>query len=143
MTDAHSSILKQYGSDDLMDRIMGALRASGRDTANPTVEMLNSIDQLHAGGLSSTKSMAELADLTRDMRVLDAGCGIGGSSRYLAHTYGCRIEAIDHSPQCVETAARLNKLCDIEDLISVRQGSVTDLPYEDQSFVSCGARASP
>lgn len=134
MTGARSSIQKQYGSDDLMARIMGALQAAGRDTTRPTVEMLNSIDQLHAGGLNSTKEMAELAGLTRDMNVLDVGCGIGGSSRYLAHTYGCRIEAIDLTPQFVETAARLNKLCGIDDKITVRQGSVTDLPYEDQSF---------
>ena len=113
---------------------MDALQAAGRDTNRPTVEMLNSIDQLHAGGLNSTKKMAELANLTRDMRVLDAGCGVGGSSRYLAHTYGCRIEAIDLTPQCAETAARLNRFCDIHDLITVRQGSVTDLPYKDQSF---------
>jgi SAM-dependent methyltransferase len=134
MPNARLSIQNQYSSDDLMNRIFGALQAAGRDTARPTVEMLNLIDQLHAGGLNSTKTMAELAGLTRDMRVLDAGCGVGGSSRYLAHTYECRIEAIDLAPQCVETAARLNKLCGIDDKISVQQGSVIDLPYEDRSF---------
>jgi SAM-dependent methyltransferase len=134
MTDARSSIQTHYGSGDLIDRIMGALRAAGHDTANPTVEMLNLIDQLHGGGLNSTKAQAELVGVGKDMRVLDAGCGVGGSSRYLGHTYGCRIEAIDLTPQYVETAAWLNKLCGIDDKISVRQGSVTDLPYEDQSF---------
>ncbi len=113
---------------------MRALQEAGHDTANPTVEMLNLIDQLHGGGLDSTKAQAELIGVTKDMRVLDAGCGVGGSSRYLAHTYGCRIEAIDLTPQFVETAARLNKLCGIDGKISVRQGSVTDLPYGDQCF---------
>jgi SAM-dependent methyltransferase len=129
-----SSIQRHYGSDDLVERIMAALKSAGHDTANPTVEMLNLVDQLHGGGLNGTKAQAELVRMTGNMRVLDAGCGVGGSSRYLAHTYGCRIEAIDLTPQYVETATRLNKLCGIDDRISVRQGSVTDLPYEDRSF---------
>ena len=134
MTDPTSSIQTHYGSDDLVDRIMSALEASGHDTANPTVEMLNLIDQLHGGGFNSTKTQAELVGLKGDMQVLDAGCGVGGSSRYLAHTYGCQIEAIDLTLEFVETSVRLNKLCGIDDKITVRQGSVTDLPYEDQSF---------
>jgi Methyltransferase domain len=52
----------------------------------------------------------------------------------LAHTYGCQVEGIDLTPQFVETAARLNKLCGIDSKITVRQGSVTDLPYQDRSF---------
>lgn len=67
-------------------------------------------------------------------RVLDAGCGIGGSSRFLAHTYGCRVEGIDLTPEFVEAAAQLNALCGLGDKISVRTGTVTDLPYEDKSF---------
>ena len=134
MTDITSSILVHYASDDLVDRIMRALAAAGYGTVSPTVEILNLIDQLHGGGLSSTKAQAELAGVAKDMRVLDAGCGVGGSSRYLAHTYGCQVEAIDLTPQFVEAAARLNKLCGIDDKISVRRGSVTDLPYENRSF---------
>ena len=134
MTDATSSIQTHYGSDALFDRIMSALEEAGHDTANPTVEMLNLIDQMHGGGLNSTIAQAELLGIADHMRVLDAGCGVGGSSRYLAHTFGCRIEAIDLTPEFVETAARLNGLCGLDDRISVRQGSVTDLPYEDQGF---------
>ena len=134
MADTTSSIQTHYGSDDLVDGIMSALEEAGHDTANPTVEMLNLVDQLHGGGLNSTKAQAALVSIREGTRVLDAGCGVGGSSRYLAHTYGCQIEAIDLTAEFVETAARLNKLCGVDDKISVRQGSVTDLPYEDQSF---------
>ena len=134
MTDATSSILGHYGAEDLVNRIMRALAAAGYNTAGPTVEMLNLIDQLHGGGLNSTKAQAEMAGVAKDMRILDAGCGVGGSSRYLAHTYGCQVEAIDLTPEYVEAAVRLNELCGLDKKIVVRQGSVTDLPYADQCF---------
>ena len=134
MPHARASIEKHYGFDDLVDRIMAVLKAAGHDTAHLTVEMLNLIDQMHFGGLNSTKRQAEALDLVKGMRVLDAGCGIGGSSRYLAHTYGCRIKAIDLTSQLVEAAARLNELCGMDSMITVRQGSVTALPYDDRSF---------
>jgi SAM-dependent methyltransferase len=134
MPDARASIQKHYSSDDLADRLMAALKSAGHDTENLTVEMLNLVDQMHFGGLNSTKRHAESLGLVKKMRVLDAGCGIGGSSRYLAHTHGCRVQAIDLTPQLVEAAARLNKLCEMNTMITVRQGSVTALPYEDCSF---------
>lgn len=134
MADATASIQAHYGSGDLVGRIMGALKDAGHDTANPTVEMLNLVDQVHGGGLNATKDQAELASIGEHTRVLDAGCGVGGSGRYLAHTYGCRIEGIDLTPEFVETAGHLNKLCGLDHRISVRQGSVTDLPYKGQSF---------
>lgn len=134
MTGTTSSILGHYGAEDLVNRIMRALAAAGYNTASPTVEMLNLVDQLHGGGLNSTKAQAEMIGVVKDMRVLDAGCGVGGSSRYLAHTYGCQVEAIDLTPQYVEAAVRLNELCGLDKKIVVRQGSVTDLPYADQSF---------
>ena len=129
-----SSIQTHYGSENLVDHILSALAAAGHDSSHPTVEMLQLVDQLHGGGLNSTKAQAELVGVTGSMRVLDAGCGIGGSSRYLAHTYGCRIEAIDLTPEFVGTATRLNELCGLDDQINTRQGSVTNLSYDDESF---------
>jgi SAM-dependent methyltransferase len=134
MSQLVSSVQAHYGCKDLVARMMTALAAAGHDVSNPTVNMLNLIDQLHVGGLNSTKTQAELIGITKNMRVLDAGCGVGGSSRYLAHTYGCQVEAIDLTPQYVEAAAQLNKLCGMEDKITVRQGSVTDLPYAERTF---------
>jgi ubiquinone/menaquinone biosynthesis C-methylase UbiE len=133
MSDTAASI-QHYASDDLVGRIMAALAAAGHDVSKPTVEVLSLIDQLHGGGLNSTKAQAALIPIGKETRVLDAGCGIGGGSRYLAQTYGCRVEAIDLTPQFVEAAARLNTLCGMSDRISVREGSVTGLPYPDRSF---------
>ena len=68
MPDARASIEKHYGFDGLADRIMAALEAAGHDTANLTVEMLNLVDQMHFGGLNSTKRQAEALGLVKGMR---------------------------------------------------------------------------
>lgn len=133
MSDTDATI-RHYAADDLVSQILSALSAAGHDVSKPTVEMLFLIDQLHGGGLNSTKAQAALLPLDEDTRVLDAGCGIGGASRYLAHTFGCRVEALDLTPQYVEAATRLNALCGMSERIAVREGSVTDLPYADGSF---------
>jgi SAM-dependent methyltransferase len=134
LTEATSAILRHYGSDNVVGRIMHALAAAGYDVSRLTVEMLNLVDQMHGGGLNATKAQAEWVGVARHMRVLDAGCGIGGSSRYLAATFGCQLDAIDLTPEFVATAMRLNVLCGIDGKITVREGSVTDLPYADGSF---------
>ena len=60
-------------------------------------------------------------------RVLDAGCGTGRMSRYLADR-GCLVEGVDLSPGMVAMAQR-----DHPDLVFA-VGSLTDLPYPDGQF---------
>ncbi|RIV40098.1 class I SAM-dependent methyltransferase [Micromonospora radicis] len=60
-------------------------------------------------------------------RVLDAGCGTGRMSRYLADR-GCRVQGVDLSPGMITMARRANP-----DL-AFAVGSLTDLPYPDHRF---------
>ena len=46
---------------------------------------------------------------TEDSRVLDVGCGIGGPARYLAHSYGCRVDGIDLTAELIETGRMLTE----------------------------------
>ena len=62
-----------------------------------------------------------------DARVLDAGCGAGRISRYLADR-GCDVQGIDLSPGMIAMARR-----DHPDL-PFEVGELTDLPFPDASF---------
>jgi SAM-dependent methyltransferase len=64
---------------------------------------------------------------TGDRRILDAGCGAGRMSRYVADR-GCRVEGVDLSPNMVAMARR-----DHDDLLFT-VGALTDLPYADDEF---------
>jgi sarcosine/dimethylglycine N-methyltransferase len=85
-------------------------------------------------GRIATGQLAELASITAADHVLDAGSGIGGTARFLAGRYGCRVSAIDLTAEYCEVARWLNELTGLDELISVRPGDVTALPFADATF---------
>ncbi|MBA3074909.1 MAG: methyltransferase domain-containing protein [Anaerolineae bacterium] len=67
---------------------------------------------------------------------LDVGCGIGLQSRILAEKVGLggKITSLDLNSEILETAASLTIKANLGSQIDFRQGSFTDLPFEDQKF---------
>ncbi|MDF0600082.1 class I SAM-dependent methyltransferase [Psychromarinibacter sp. C21-152] len=129
-----SGVIDHYTRSGLLDRIDAALAAAGHDPASPTVEALSELDHLHGGGFGTTVVQAELAGIPRGAHVLDAGCGIGGPSRYLASVYDCTVEGVDLTPDYVAVARTLNRRTGLDGRITVTEGSVTDLPQADARF---------
>jgi ubiquinone/menaquinone biosynthesis C-methylase UbiE len=68
------------------------------------------------------------------MRVLDVGCGIGGSARHLAAERGCHVTGIDLTRDYVEVAAALAQRTCLADRVAFHHGSATEMPYEPESF---------
>ncbi len=77
--------------------------------------------------LAMVDAFVEAVTSSAGGRVLDAGCGAGRMSRYLADR-GCLVEGVDLSPGMVAMARR-----DHADL-AFTVGSLTELPYPDSSF---------
>lgn len=65
------------------------------------------LDQFHIRGLLATDELAQLVEPKDSTRVLDAGCGLGGPSRYLAETRGCSVHGVDLTPPYVHLARHL------------------------------------
>ncbi len=79
--------------------------------------------------------LAKLLGLeARTALVLDVGSGIGGPSRFLAHTYACTVVGIDLTPEFCAVARMLAERTGLADRVSYRQGNALDMPFQDESF---------
>jgi sarcosine/dimethylglycine N-methyltransferase len=134
MAERTSDVQAHWTRPGVLARIDAALTELGHDSQNLTPEVLSTIEHLHSGGLATTRDQAARVALTQDSRVLDIGCGIGGPARYLAHTYGCRVDGIDLTPELIETGRVLTKRCGLADRVALRRGNALDPPYGDQTF---------
>jgi SAM-dependent methyltransferase len=134
MTDVEAVVQRYYGDRPVMQRIEDALRAAGVDPERPSHRDLWPFDQLHSRGIVATREHAERAHIQTGMYVLDLGCGLGGASRYLAAECGCRVAAIDLTPNFVEVARILTARCGLADRIEIRQANALALPFEDGTF---------
>ena len=124
----------QYGTGLSRPNIDRALRAAGLDLAHLWPADLGVFEDFHTLGRIATGELAELAAISGQDRVLDAGSGIGGTARFLADRYGCTVTAVDLTNEYCETARWLNGLVGLADRITVRQGDVTALPAVDAGF---------
>ncbi|KNC78676.1 hypothetical protein SARC_08901 [Sphaeroforma arctica JP610] len=99
------------------DRVLNDLRQEtgwSEHASKPlSVDVLNRYDQYHYHGTQAVEEAAQLIDLTCADIVLDAGAGVGGTSRYLAAKYGCKVLAVEFQPDVNETSARLTRACEM------------------------------
>ena len=79
-------------------------------------------------------SMQNVRVLSRACMCLISVAASGGASRYLAAERGCRVAAIDLTPNFVEVARVLAARCGLADRIEVRQANALALPFQDGTF---------
>ncbi|MGD0108000.1 MAG: class I SAM-dependent methyltransferase [Rhodopila sp.] len=127
-------VAEHYGKRALLDRILGALAEAGQDIAHLTIDDLAPVDEFHSRRRLATEELAALLAPSANDRVIDIGSGLGGPSRYLAATYGCRVSGVDLTPEFVEAATALTSRVGLTDRVDFRVGSALDLPFPEASF---------
>ncbi|HXE86310.1 MAG TPA: methyltransferase domain-containing protein, partial [Hyphomicrobiaceae bacterium] len=110
--DLEQAVAQRYGAADLSERILKAITAAGLDPDRLTPEQLAPVDEFHIGGRAATVHAVGKIGLEPGDHVLDVGCGIGGATRYLASTVGCRVTGIDLTEEFVSVARRLTERLD-------------------------------
>lgn len=88
------------------------------------------------GGKESMRLMAQNAFLTKDSKVLHAGCNTGYCTFELAHLTKCSVTAIDLNERMIASAqARLAKEPEeYRSKISFQIGDARTLPFPDDTF---------
>ncbi len=134
MTDQSSDVARHYGKGGLLERMLAALQQAGKDMDRLTIDDLAPIDEFHSRRRTATAELGALLAPVATDRAIDIGSGVGGPSRYLAATYGCRVSGVDLTQEFVDTATALTRLVGLSDRVDFRQGSALDLPFPDASF---------
>lgn len=78
--------------------------------------------------------MAAVARICPTDRVLDAGCGVGGSSIFLARWIGCRVTGITLSEEQALQAYENSKDKNVESLVDFKVMDYCETGFPDQSF---------
>jgi SAM-dependent methyltransferase len=130
----NDTIVDQYSTGLARNNIERALIAAGKDLDHLAPADLGLLEDFHTMGRIATAQLVDLAQITSDSEVLDAGSGVGGTARYVADRYGARVTAVDLTDEYCETNRWLNRLVGLDERISVRQADVTDLPFHDGAF---------
>lgn len=87
-----------------------------------------STKNFHEALLNINKVLSAKASISNNDKVLDAGCGIGGSSIWLAKNIGCKVTGISLSGKQVNKANAL----------SVREGTERLAKFEQKDFTATG-----
>ncbi len=89
---------------------------------------------LHPGGLQATRLMTEKCEISSNMIILDAGCGSGSSSIFLAKHYGCRVVGIDIDPTSLMKAHEKARQKAALDRVAFRLADIDSFTLQDTIF---------
>ena len=127
-------VSEHYTIHELGNRILTALQAAGKDPDALTVDDLAPVDEFHIRGRPATEELVQWAEVQPSHVLLDVGCGLGGTSRFLAATAGCNVVGLDLTEEYCRVAEMLSARVGLADQTVFRQGSALALPFADCHF---------
>jgi ubiquinone/menaquinone biosynthesis C-methylase UbiE len=89
---------------------------------------------VHPGGYDATDELLDTLKIDQSSHVIDIACGKGTSAIYIAKRYGCKVTAIDISPELIEEAKHLTGKGVIAKRLSFSVCDAMKLPFEDNLF---------
>lgn len=78
--------------------------------------------------------VAAMADIQMEDKILDAGCGVGGSSLFLASRFGCQVEGITLSEKQVIHARQKATELGLNEKANFSVANYIQTPFPDESF---------
>ena len=94
----------------------------------------NSVKNFHEALLNINKVLAEIAEIKEGENILDAGCGVGGSSLWLAKEKNCTVKGISLNTRQIDKANALAKELGVHEKVSFEQKDYTNTFYPANSF---------
>ena len=89
----------------------------------------------HAESLNRLNAvLAQRIGIGRGQRVLDAGCGVGGSAVWLARSFDVEVVGITPVASQVQRAQQFARLSGVADRVRFLHGDYTQTSFADESF---------
>jgi SAM-dependent methyltransferase len=129
-----SGSITYWSRPQLGETLLDAVVATGLDLRTATPEELAPLDQFHGGGKDATRVLADQAEVTAGMRVLDVGGGLGGPARMLAVEYGAQVTILDLTADYLLAGALLTARMGLTEQVHLCCGHALNLPFPDGSF---------
>ncbi|MEH7356939.1 methyltransferase domain-containing protein [Neobacillus drentensis] len=86
----------------------------------------------HPGGLQLTKELLSREKIDETTSILDAGCGTGQTSAYIAEQYRCKVTSLDCNKLMLDKARQ--RFLSLHSPIETQQGSTENLPFSEGIF---------
>jgi len=83
---------------------------------------------------NTNRALAHLGNWQQDFRVLDAGCGVGGSAQFLAKNFDCQVHGITLSEKQVNTAEKFAEKNNLQHLLRFSTQSYTKTNFRTDQF---------
>ena len=101
-----------------------------RSDAILAYEQVYGEDFVSPGGIEMARELVARLALAPGSRVLDVGCGLGGSAFVMAREFGLQVDGIDLSKNMLEIAARKLAAYGLEGQVSLEWGDCLELDRE-------------
>lgn len=134
MQNFKNSVIHQYTRENIYETIVQRLHEQGVEKNKITREHISSVDEFHIKGAEVSLEMAKEAELSKELKVLDVGCGIGGPARMIADVFGCSVTGVDLTNEFIRTASLLSQLVGLSGKTEFIIADATELPFEDNTF---------
>ncbi|MGB0086771.1 MAG: methyltransferase domain-containing protein [Rhodomicrobiaceae bacterium] len=131
---AQTDVSRHYAHGGLTEAIRAGLASLGKTPDTVTVDDLAPVDEFHIGGRKASENFLDQLGLVAEKHVLDVGCGLGGTARFVASRYGSQVTGIDLTSEFVETGNALCRWVGLDKRTLLQLGSALAMPFADGSF---------
>ncbi len=91
-------------------------------------------EQIHVGGFKSSMELAQRAGIKKGMHGIDLCSALGAGCRFLVKNFGVTMVGLDATATMHLKAGERTLEEGLSNSIEFRQGDVTSIPYDDDTF---------
>ena len=128
------NVSAHYTHGNLLNAVRTGIEQLGKTPNSITIEDLAPVDEFHIGGRQASEDFLDQLNFSAEDHVIDIGCGLAGTSRFVAKRYNSRVTGIDLTTEYIETGEVLCTWVGLNDLITLHQGSALSMSFDDGVF---------